>query len=694
MKLPIRWLKKYIECNLSAEKLEEMLTMSGTKVEAVEKKGDEVVIELEVTTNRPDCLSILGLAHEMSALTGKKVTLPSAYKNKEKAKPSRAKSRDQTRHDSRLKHSGMTFGITIEDKKACPLYTGRLIQNVTVKSSPLEAKELLELTGTRAISNVVDATNFVLFESGQPLHAFDFDKIKGAKIIVRYARKGEKFLGIDGIEYTLDEKTLVVADVERAIAIAGVIGGKLTEVTHATKNVLLEAAYFDPALVRQAARKCKISTDSSYRFERGVDPAGVASASRRASELILEWAGGQEVSGLVEKGSLGTKKLADIVLRVGRVEKILGMKVSQKRIVAILKALSIAAKVSGKDKILVQPSSYRRDISQEEDLVEEILRIEGFEKIPTLIPSTRYGIASPESLKAVRTPGIKKFMEALGFSEIITYSLMSAKVLKDAGFDLEKAHRVVNTTSAAQEFFRPLLLPGMLEAAVFNIHRKAAGLKLFEVGNCYQDNREVTVLGLLIYGSFENNWQRKSDASFYDLKGIVANVLQFIGAQNASWKDADQSMGLDQTVNISQEGLLLARVGCVSAAVLKNFDIPHQGYYAEIILDEILARPLLAGKVKPVSKFPVVRRDLAFIADETISVVELQELMKSSAQPNLREVVLFDQYIGRNIAPGKRSLAFSLAYQKETGTFTDSEIQSLQENVGRDLKSRYAVEFR
>ena len=277
MKLPIRWLKKYIECNLSAEKLEEMLTMSGTKVEGVEKKRDEVVIELEVTTNRPDCLSILGLAHEVSALTGKKVTQPLSYRKE--AVSSRAESRDQTRHDSRSKHSGMTFGITIEDKKACPLYTGRLLQNVTVKSSPTEARELLELTGTRTISNVVDATNFVLFESGQPLHAFDFDKIKGAKIIVRYAHQDEKLLGIDGIEYTLDEKILVIADAERAIAIAGVIGGKLTEVTHATKNILLEAAYFDPALVRQAARKCKISTDSSYRFERGVDPAGVASAS-------------------------------------------------------------------------------------------------------------------------------------------------------------------------------------------------------------------------------------------------------------------------------------------------------------------------------------------------------------------------------------------------------------------------------
>ncbi len=655
MKFPIRWLKKYIDCNLSPEKLEEMLTMSGSKVETVEKKGADAVIEIEVTTNRPDCLSILGLAYEVSVLTGKKVSAPKSYFQKEPARKASA-----------------GFSIQIESKKACPLYTARLIQNVAVKPAPQEAREFLELTGTRAISNVVDATNFVLFESGQPLHAFDFDKIKGGKVIVRYARKGEKFLGIDGIEYMLDEKTLVIADAERVIAIAGVIGGKLTEVTGSTKNILLESAYFDPALVRQAARKYKISTDSSYRFERGVDPVGVAAASRRATELILEWAGGQDVSGLAEKRSLGAKKPKDIVLRVSRVLKILGMAVSQKRILAILKALALKAKPSGKDKILVKYSSFRRDIVREEDLVEEILRIEGFEKIPSVIPPTRYGAASPESRKAARIPELKKFLSALGFSEIITYSLMSARLLKDSGFETEKTHKVVNSASAGQEYFRPSLLPGLLETAVFNIHRKAPGLKLFEIGNCYRDQREETVLGILIYGSFENNWQRKCTASFYDLKGVTENISKFLGAQDSR----------------------LTHLENVAPAILKNFDIPHEVYYAEIVLDEVLARTAPAGRVRPVAKFPVVRRDLAFIVDEKVPVAQLEEVMKTSAGPNLQEVALFDQYIGKNIAAGKRSLAFSLAYQKETSTFTDIEIQALQERVGQALKSQFAVEFR
>ncbi len=603
MKLPVRWLKKYIEVNLSAEKLEEMLTMSGSKVEALEKKHGEDVIDIEVTTNRPDCLSILGLAHEVSALTGKKVTAPKVYAQKETAKK-----------------SSSLFQIAVEDKKACPLYTARLLKDVSIKASPADIQTLLDLAGSRPVSNAVDATNFALFESGQPLHAFDFDKIRGGKIIVRRAAPGEKFLGIDGVEYALDAKTLVIADAERVIAIAGVIGGKLTEVTSSTKNILLESAYFDPALVRQAARHYKISTDSSYRFERSVDPAGVVAASRRASELIREWGGGTDVSGLVEKNTMPKKKASSIILRVDRVEKLLGLKVSQKRIIGILKTLSLDAKPSGAGKVLVAHSSFRRDLVQEADLIEEILRIEGFEKIPVVIPSARYNEKDPESLAASRLPELKKFLSALGFSEIITYSLMSAKLLKDAGIDPGKAHRVVNTIGAGQEYFRPSLLPGMLETALFNIHRKSAGLRLFEAGDCYLNGSEEKILGFLLYGAMETHWQRKTEASFYDLKGMLANTLKFLSAGPVAWKE-EKTEGLDQSVAALVGDRVIARLGRVSAPALKNFDIPHEVYYAEIRLDE--APAAAAVRVKPVPKFPLVKRDLAFVIDEKVPVADL-----------------------------------------------------------------------
>ncbi len=676
MKLPVSWLKKYIPVGLSPEALEEKLTMSGSKVEAVEMKGSEAVIEIEVTTNRPDCLSVLGLAHEVSALTGKKVTVPKGYFTKETA----------------AKRSP-AFLISVEDKKACPLYTARLLKNVSIKPSSSDTQKLLELTGTRAISNAVDATNFVLFECGQPLHAFDFDKVRGGKIVVRFSRKGEKFLGIDGVEHELDAETLVIADAERPIAIAGVMGGKLTEVTSSTKNILLESAYFDPALVRQASKKYRISTDSSYRFERGVDPALVKPASARAKELILA-DGGEDASGLVEANTLGSKKAKPVTLRVARVEALLGMKVSQARILGILKSLCIPAKASGKEKIIVSPDTFRRDITEEANLIEEVLRIEGFDKIPVVIPPTRHVLKTPEDAKALRTLELKKFMAALGFSEIMTYSLVSSKLLKEAGFDPGKAHRVVNTISAGQEFFRPSLAPGMLEAAMFNVNRKMSSLKLFEIGNVYGDGLEETSLSVLFSGLAENYWQKKTEASFYGLKGALENILKFAGTEAAEWKDGPASGTFDQVVELCIAGKAAGRIGIVSAAAQKNFDIPHPVYFAELSLDKIFRSPGRSVRVKPVPKFPVVRRDLAFVLDESVRVSDLEAEMRKAAAPYLQDAVLFDQYIGKNIAPGKRSLAFSLAYQKDTGTFTDEEIAGLQERVGAALKSRYAVEFR
>lgn len=674
MKLPLVWLKKYVPVSLSAETLGHKLTMSGTKVEEVH--AAEGVIELEITTNRPDCLSILGLAHEVSALTEKKVIAPKVYSAKETAKKSVAE-----------------FDIRVEAKKACPLYTARLIRNVSIKPSDAETQKLLALAGTRAISNVVDATNFVLFESGQPLHAFDFDKVRGGKIVVRFSKKGEKFLAIDGTEHELDDQTLVIADVERPIALAGVMGGKLTEVTASTKNVLLESAYFDPATVRKASRKYKISSDSSYRFERGVDPAGVAPASRRAAELIGAWSGGQDATGLVAADFRDKKKPKPVTLRVARLEKLLGMPVPQAKVIRILKSLSIQAASQGKGKVRVQPDTFRRDIAQEVDVIEEVLRIEGFDKIPVIIPPTRHTLETPESWKASATLDLKKFLAALGFSEIITYSLVSAKLLKDAGLDPAAAHRALNTTGAGQEFFRPSLLPGMLEAAVFNLHRKAPGLKLFEIGNVYAGGRETTVLGLLICGLTENHWQKKTEASFHGLKGVLANVFAELRAGEASLIDV-KAAGFGQAVEVRLAGEAAGRAGAISDAALKNFDVPRDVFYAEIVLDGILKGKTGAGRVKPVPKFPQVRRDLAFVLDESVRVADLEAAMKEAAAPFLREVALFDQYIGKNIAAGKRSLAFSLAYQKDTGTFTDDEITALQERVGGALKNRFAVEFR
>lgn len=679
MKLPVSWLKEYIEVNLSPEKLEEVLTMSGSKVEAIQKKGADTVIEIEVTTNRPDTLSILGLAREVSALTSKKVQFPAVY--------SKTKKISKTTSSKEIE-------ILVEEKKGCPKYTARILKNVSIKDAPAKTRSFLSAVDVRAVNNAVDATNFVLFECGQPLHAFDYDKISGKKIIVRFSRKGEKFTGIDGMEHELDDKTLVIADAKSPIAIAGVMGGKSTEVTSSTKNILLESAYFDPALVRQAARKYKISTESSYRFERGVDPGNIEQASERASGLILEWAGGEEVPGLLSKDFSKKPAVSSISLRLARVEALLGMKVAQPKILSIFKALGLEAKASGSGKVTVKVPTFRRDLIQETDLIEEVLRIQGFEKIPTIIPATSHGKQRAESPKAAGISEAKKFMAALGFQEIITYSLLSLKALKDAGFSPEKSHKIVNAVSAEQEYFRPSLLPGMLGALLFNVHRKAASARFFEVGNRCVGGKEETVLGILFYGSLENHWLRKTDASFYDLKGAVQNFFDFLKVKDPVWSGQEAPAGLGQSLSVALEGKPLAYLGTVLPLVQKKFDLPKEAFYAEIVLEDIWAEKKRSFKVKPVAKFPLVRRDIAFVIDEKVAVADLEGTMRRAASGYLQEVQLFDQYIGKNISSGKRSLAFSLAYQKETGTFTEDEILSLQKKVGEALKQEYQVEFR
>ncbi|MBI3252420.1 MAG: phenylalanine--tRNA ligase subunit beta [Candidatus Omnitrophica bacterium] len=662
MKLPLSWLKDYIDVSVSPEKLAELLTMSGTAVERIERKGRDAVLEIEVTTNRPDCLSILGLAREVSALTGKKTEI------------SRQKS--EVRKKSK-NHFHFSIKIDIQDKKGCPLYTARVIGNVSIKPSPASIRKNLGLMDSRPVNNAVDATNFVLFETGQPLHAFDLDKIKGNTIVVRRSEKGEKFLAIDGAEVTLGAGTLVIADLERVIAIAGVMGGKWTEVTAETKNILLESAYFDPVLVRQSSRAYKIFTESSHRFERGVDIESVAVASARAGKLIESLAGGTERE-FAQKNFSPKVRSSQIRLRAKRVEKVLGHSVPTARAKAILGRLGFSVKTSGAD-VLVSSKNSRRDVTEEADLIEEILRIEGFEKVRPTTPPTRHTEKNIEDQKARRIFELKKYLAACGFYEIVTTSLLPARSITQAGLSLASASKIKNPASAEQEILRSSLLAGMLQTIAFNVHRKAASLKLFELGNCYGGEKEATRLAIALHGNWAENWRRKSKVSFYDLKGVVGNVWDHLGIESAHWP-----------------ALIEGRLVKIESKVTNAFDIQGDVYYFETPLDDILADASIKKKprVETPRKFPSVRRDLAFVVDEKVSVGSLGKLMREAGHPALREATLFDEYTGKNIPSGRRSLAFSLAYQKETGTFTESEIADLQRRVGEALKSHFGVEFR
>lgn len=674
MKLPLNWLKTYIQPGLPADVLADKLTMSGSKVESVETVSGEPVIDIEVTTNRPDTLSILGLAREVSALTGKPVLFPKTPV----LKP--------------VKGQAGPIRVEISDSKECSFYTARVIEGLRVAASPSDIQARLNSMGSRPISNIVDVTNYVMFETGQPLHAFDLDKLKGGVIQVRKSKPKEKFLAIDGSQHELDGETLVIADAERVIAIAGVIGGKLTEVTDQTQNILLESAYFDPALVRQAGRKYKISTESSYRFERGVDIAGVDAASQRAASLIIKMAGGictQSVS----KGSwkLKTKR---ITVTAEEITRLLGMSVSAARIKSILTKLGF--KVTGSaQRMQIESPSFRRDVTEAADIAEEVLRIVGFDQVPSVTPQTRYADPLIIDAQADGTIALKNSLVAMGLQEVVTYSLISRKTLEDSGFLTDDAMRIVNFVSAEQEYFRPSLMPGLLQSAVFNINRKSASLKLFEIGNCLDKrmNQEKTFLGICFYGLSEENWKRKDKVTFHDLKGTAENVLGILGLRDYEWVSASGN-ALDTAAAVRSAGQVIGRLGRVNARTRANWDIPQDIFYFELCLDGLFRTGQRAFKVRKLPKYPSVRRDVAFILSAQVPVGDVERVIRSAGGDYLKEIKLFDQFIGKSVGEGRRSLAFSLHYQKEEATFTDEEIQAVQSGVIDALKSQFKAEFR
>jgi phenylalanyl-tRNA synthetase beta chain len=373
-------------------------------------------------------------------------------------------------------------------------------------------------------------------------------------------------------------------------------------------------------------------------------------------------------------------------------EKILGMKIPQTRVSQIFRSLSLETHPAG-NKVVLDRTGLRDDLKIEEDLIEEVLRIEGFDKIPTALPWTNHTDADLKDVKKTRLSEFKKYLAASGFQEIITYSLLSEKALLDTGFKTTDAVRITNAVSAEQAFLRPSLLSGALQSAVHNLHRKNAAGRFFEAGKRFSKNSEETALSLTLYGNFEDNWKRRSPVTFYDLKGAVENILAYFKIDGVEWRDAAEG-AFSQGIEGSWHGKKIVTLGGLSPSLLKVWDIPTEVFYAEFSLDVLLASEPPSRRVRSLPKYPSAKRDVAFVADEKILVGDLEKAVRRAAGPSLQEVVLFDEYKGKGIAAGKRSLAFSLSYQKETGTFTEEEIQALQTRVTEALKAEYAVEFR
>ncbi|MBU1045245.1 MAG: phenylalanine--tRNA ligase subunit beta [Candidatus Omnitrophica bacterium] len=685
MKVSLTWLEQYIDIKIPIKTLVDKLTDAGLEVGAVEKVNNDTVFEIEITSNRPDWLSLLGIAREVAAVTGtRKIIQPDAL--------------PQMNKSSKQKKS---YSIEIQDKAACPRYVGRLIRDVQIAPSQENIKTYLENIGSRLINNAADITNYCLYETGQPMHVFDFDKIKGAKIIVRRAKKGETITTIDGVNRKLDESILVIADAEKPIAIAGIMGGLDTEVTDFTKNILLESAYFDPVTIRRGSRKLGLSTESNYRFERKVDTGNIVFASCRAAYLLQDICKGKVESFYLDVNYL-KDKVRKVDIQVEHVERLIGIKVSTSKIKSILLPLGFkVANAKKKNTLTVTVPSFRTDVSIEEDLIEEIARVEGFSSIIESLPPIQAHINSACTDQYMAKTKISNLLLGQGINEIITLTLMSTKNLDDAFIPADKRVILINPLSIEQEALRTSLLPSTLKVINTNLNRKVKDLKVFEIGNIYEKatNKflETESVAIALTGNAYQNWKdHNRKVSFYDLKGIVENVLDSFGVDGNCKLEAKVLAYFDpeQSAVITVDNKVIAELGKVNKKVTKNYDISEPVYFAQLNIADIVSLQRTAFRYNSVPKYPSVNRDIALVVDKLISAQSALDIIKQVAGALAVKIELFDLYTGDQVPDNKKSLAFSIEYQSSTATLTEEEVSKVHNNVQDALLSKLGASLR
>ena len=689
MLLSYNWLKEYIEVDVNPRRLAEMLTSAGLKVDSVGKqsKSADYVLDIEVTSNRPDCLSVIGVAREFSALTGKKLKVPAAkFKEADSA-------------------AGIPVSVRIEAADKCLRYTARLIDGVKVKSSPRWLKERLMAVDIRPVNNVVDITNYCLMETGQPLHAFDYDKLEEREIIVRLAKKGENLVTIDGVSRALDISMLVIADKRKPVALAGIMGGKDTEVTAGTKRILLESAYFDPLSVRRTSRKLGLSSESSYRFERGVDLSSALSHSNRAAGLIAELCAGRSLKGMVDRGRKQASRKT-IILRSSRLNTILGSRIKKPRIVKILKSLDFKVTSKQKDTLMVLPPRRRRDVTREIDLIEEVARVYGYERIePTLPRST--ALSYPEDKKRTAKEIIKDCLLSSGCFEVLTCTLLSENLLKKVNCTLNRTVRIKNPLTREQEFMRPTLIPGLLGVVSRNRNRNVDDIKIFELGRNYFDlsrqgqgltrhPEEREYLGIAICGERSQNWQHNAGKlDFFDLKAFVELFLGRLGIEKYAFIEKDYAfLSKFASAAILLKGEQIGFLGRLSQNVLDNFSLSGNVYVAELSLEHILKKADSRRSFSPVPAHPGITRDIAIVVEERIKSGRLVSIIRNVGTGLITEVRLFDLYHGKQVPPGHKSLAYSLKYRAKNRTLTDEEVDKVHNKIRTSLAEELGAKFR
>ena len=662
------------------------LTLGTPVFDALKLK--DVRFEIGLTPNRSDCLNVVGIAREVAALAGKPLrpVVPKVLKGLG----------DINTHTS----------ICVEEPDLCPRYTARLIRGVKIGPSPAWLAQRLESVGIRSISNVVDVTNFVMMELGQPLHAFDFNHLRENRIVVKRAGAGEIFTTLDSKEHKLCEDDLVICDGQGSVALAGVMGGENSEIDVNTIDVLLESAYFDPNTVRRTSKRLGIHTEASHRFERGIDIDMVPVALERATQLIVETSGGEAAGGLIDVFS-PPARIERLTISTENTNALLGIQIDTVQIKGLLESIGLSVKNLGSEMLEVKVPSFRHDLEREVDLVEEVARLYGYDHIPVTLPAGEMEswLVPPHGKPVTR---LRECLTALGFSEIVNYSFVSPlswdRILLANDDSRRENIRLLNPLAEDQSVMRTSLVPSLLECLSKNIAYRSRDLKLFELRPVFfvsegaEIAHEKLSLSLAICGRREpEGWaQDGEDVDFYDLKGVVEEILALFLIEQVVFdeKSSDVFYHPGKSCAIKIGSQVLGTMGEIHPKVLESFDLDNSVYLLDLDLEILFQNTGVSKRFQIPSKFPETQRDTALLVDIDIIAQEVFDTVKKVKSSYLRDCVLFDLYRGKGIPESKKSLAVRMRYGSDEKTLTDEEVNKAHQKIVDSLCKRLGAEIR
>jgi phenylalanyl-tRNA synthetase beta chain len=648
---------------------------------------EDEAFEIAITPNRADCASVIGIAREIAALTGQPLLKP----------------------DIRLKESDKNITaltcVTLDDPVGCPRYAAGVVLEVEIKPSPFWMRYRLFASGIRAINNVVDVTNYVLLELGQPLHAFDYDRLKENRIIVRRAKEGETFTTLDGKTHSLNPENLMICDARRAVALAGIMGGLNSEIFMGSRNVLIESAFFDPLTIRKGSKRLSLSTEASYRFERGIDIDGVVPALKRSLMLMSELAGGEAVQGIIDNYPSPHHR-PEIELRADKTNRFLGTNLSGQTMARYLTALEMDVETEDENTLRVKPPAFRVDIARDWDLMEEVARMEGYQKIPVTFPSIKASgeLDPPEVFLGDK---VREIMVGMGFSEVISYSFISPESADQLQAQevspLRSFVGLINPLTAEQSVMRTSLIPGLMAALGTNLAHGEKDLRCFEWGRLFFAQgpdrlpREEYALAAVMSGlASKKEWHTvERPVDFYDIKGALEGLLEGLGLTSSTFQRGETPpwYETEAAARVTQNGVLLGHVGEISNEVLKRFDVDESSVFVfELDGGVLLDHAFPKASFKPFTRFPAVLRDVSLIVGKGIESARIQGIIEREGGELVESVTLFDLFEGSKIGPSEKALAFRIFYRSKETTLEGRDInrlhKSIIERIGKETGAR------